>query len=437
MKLFFFKVAICAATLLTLSVSAVAENINLTVGQKFTWPIQNGETAHLKGSHLVRLTDHGQSLDITALAPGSASVSAGPKTLKIFISAESGQNLYLALKKRAQGFLDLSVQMIAGQIVVAGQLHRIEDWQELAYEAKAFKANYIFAAHIDDDLKPAAQKLLRHVVASESLPAPNFLFAPEVRAVISEDYKNLAPVWDSLLAPYGIARTYEKTDFAIKPLVRVNIVVAEVNKSEGQQIGIEWPESVDARLTDKFSGPAQVLVTMHALERAGLGNILASPNLLARSGAEAEFLAGGELPIRVSNHYVHDVVWKRHGIYLKIKPTADFYGRVSIELTTEVSLPDKVYDDIPSLKTDRMSTHFDLAEPRTIVLSGLIRNNWDENTAGLPWLSRIPILGRLFSSKSYSAQRSELVVFVTPEIVKPQDENAVVKMPKGWRENEL
>jgi pilus assembly protein CpaC len=140
---------------------------------------------------------------------------------------------------------------------------------------------------------------------------------------------------------------------------------------------------------------------------------------LCRSGKEAQFLAGGELPIKITAHKRQDVVWKKYGVLLKIKPVADFSGRMSIALETEVSTIDtsNTVDGLPGLLTNRIESHFDLKESRTIALSGLIKHQSGQSSQGLPGLSSVPILGSLFASREFRDDKTELVVFVTPEVV--------------------
>jgi len=118
---------------------------------------------------------------------------------------------------------------------------------------------------------------------------------------------------------------------------------------------------------------------------------------------------------------MQDVVWKKYGIIMKVKPRADFSGKMSISIETEVSSidPSTVGEGVPALFTNKIQSHFDLNESRVIALSGLIKNEQSESSKGLPGLSRIPILGALFSSKDFRDNRTELVVFVRPEVLSP------------------
>jgi pilus assembly protein CpaC len=114
-----------------------------------------------------------------------------------------------------------------------------------------------------------------------------------------------------------------------------------------------------------------------------------------------------------------EVIWKKHGVILKIKPIADLSGRMSIDIETEVSMvqPRSRAEGLPSLSTNRIKTHFDLEGSRTVALSGLLKSVEGRGRSGLPILSELPILGPLFSSRDYLEERTELVFFVTPKLV--------------------
>jgi len=154
-----------------------------------------------------------------------------------------------------------------------------------------------------------------------------------------------------------------------------------------------------------------------------MNKVLANPKLLCRSGEAAHFVAGGEIPIKIMNWKTSDVIWKRYGVILDITPVADLNQGISTKLVTEISLLDEAHtvDHIPGLLTNRIETHFDLRGSKTIALSGLIKSELGKGTTGLPLLSQIPILGELFKSKNYQDNRTELVVFVTPRVISPEN----------------
>ena len=128
-------------------------------------------------------------------------------------------------------------------------------------------------------------------------------------------------------------------------------------------------------------------------------------------------MAGGEFPVKFVNYKVKEVIWKKYGIFLKVKPVADSSGRMTIKIETEVSSINQIIDGIPSLLTHRVSSTFDMNESRTIILSGLLKEQSHETSSGLPFLGQLPILGPLFSSQKFLNERTELLVFVKPEIL--------------------
>lgn len=222
------------------------------------------------------------------------------------------------------------------------------------------------------------------------------------------------------LARLGVGLVEDAGAVTPQPVIRVEIAVAEVRRDRRETLGLRPPTSATAQLLPE--GPrfsAESLFQANFLEESGHGRLLARPNLICRSGAEAEFLAGGEIPVRLIGEQSSTVVWKRYGIMLKVRPLADTSGRISLQLDTEVSTIDKSrdVDGLPGMLTNKVSSHFDLLGPRTIALSGLIQHQDGVSQSGVWGLSSLPILGPLFSSRSWQNLRTELVIFVRPEIL--------------------
>ena len=420
-----------------IAVQAYADDLTLLVGQSRALPAAPNEIVRVKGSHFISVRDDKIKIVATGRAPGEAQIIIGSRDYNIFVTGRKNQNLFTVLRDAVHTMLGLKIEMLDGRVTVTGQPHRLQDWIAISRIAANFDSPYIFRARIDNDVKARALNYFRNQLLSRNLPMPNLIWSPMAHAIIAQSDENLKNLWDEVLAPFGIARVYEKSAMSLKPLVRVKITIAEVNKSAERKLGVDWPDSVQQQLLPQMITPT-LDVKLHALETRGLAQILASPTLLARSGSQASFLAGGEVPVRAATQYYQQVSYKTYGISLKIKPIADYSGRLSIDLTTEISQLDRAnsnsVDQIPAFKTDQMTTHFDLPEPRTIILSGLIDNEWSKDTNDLPLLSHLPILGRLFGSEDFRKQRSELLIFVTPSIVNVQDENQKIQIPqlKNW-----
>ena len=161
-------------------------------------------------------------------------------------------------------------------------------------------------------------------------------------------------------------------------------------------------------------------------ETDGLVNTLAEPNLTALSGETASFLAGGEFPVPVSQSLGSiSVEYKQYGVGLAFTPIVLADGRISMrvrpevsELSAEGSIKLNGFD-VPALVTRRAETTVELGSGQSFMLAGLLRNNTTNNIDKTPFLGDLPILGALFRSSSFRRQETELVIIVTPYLVRP------------------
>jgi pilus assembly protein CpaC len=398
----------------------LADDVVAGVGSSIKIALPSTRTLHVSNGRVVAVDDLGKDMRITGKKPGIATVTTDSKTFFVTVLDVSRWQAYERLKVAISSMEGLSLEIEDSQPVVRGRLLRVQDWVRLS-EAVGRSGRYSFSAQpdplISDDLNLYFNKLF----SANGLPSPDMQLSPAVIR-LSAERMDIGARFDRLLSPYGFAIDTNQGSLTLEPLVRVQILVTEIRKTMMRKLGITWPASVEARLLPSFGAPGKtepLSVQLDALEQSGAGRILASPNLLCRSGKEAQFLAGGEFPIKISTHKTADVIWKRYGVLLKMKPVADFSGRMSIALETEVSTIDSthVIDGVPGLLTNRIESHFDMKGSRTIALSGLIKQESGNSSSGLPGLGSIPILGSLFSSKEYRDEKTELVVFVTPEIV--------------------
>lgn len=172
-------------------------------------------------------------------------------------------------------------------------------------------------------------------------------------------------------------------------------------------------------------GSGRLLGFIDALKENGLAKILAEPNLVAASGQEAEFLAGGEFPIPVPQRENITIVFKKFGVQLKFKPEVLPDGHIRLMVEPEVSELDfsagvaiEGYA-VPSLTTRRARTQLELADGQSFLMAGLFRDDITQVVSKVPLLGDIPILGALFRSTDFQNKRTELVIVVTPQIVKP------------------
>ncbi|MCW8179043.1 type II and III secretion system protein family protein, partial [Verminephrobacter eiseniae] len=168
------------------------------------------------------------------------------------------------------------------------------------------------------------------------------------------------------------------------------------------------------------------------LASQGKASILAQPQLSARNGAKAEFLAGGEYPYVASSINGPTVMFKPYGIRLKITPRVDRNGVIRAEIDSEVSNIDPSISTAagPALSVRRTFTEFNVQNGETMVLSGLMSRKTSQNIDKVPFLGDLPVLGALFRSKRFQNDETELVVFVTPTVINSQSPGLVQRIER-------
>jgi len=173
-------------------------------------------------------------------------------------------------------------------------------------------------------------------------------------------------------------------------------------------------------------GASTISHALRALERNGLVRTLAEPNLTAVSGEAAKFLAGGEYPVPVVNSDGGlSVTYKEYGVGLAFTPMVLSEGRISLKIETEVSELSNAGAvtlsniSIPALKKRQAKSTVELPSGGTLAIAGLMSDDTRQNVDGFPGLKNLPILGTLFRSRDYINKQTELVVMVTPYMVRP------------------
>lgn len=410
----------------------------LRVGETRDLAADRAAAVRVSARGLIRVVDTERGVRVIALKPGQATMVVGTIAYQVRVTLASQKEFAQELERVLQGLMGLSLNRDGAALEVRGTLLRFSDWQRLAEVARRYQGEYIFRARALPDVGKQAMAHFTEVAHAHGFPVLRFRAEPEFIAQLPNASQSLKAAAERSLQPYGIRVETTNSDLALQPLVRTQVVLAEVSRAFSRQLGIKWPSEYQAAILPPLApSESPLMATLQALEARGEGQILASPNLICRSGGEAHFLAGGEFPIRMASRNRQEVVWKQHGVVLHVKPRADFQGAMSLELETEISLLDaaNAVDGVPALKKNTVSSHFDLAGKRTIALSGLLRNESGTSREGVPFLSAIPVLGRLFSSQNYQARKSELVVFVTPEIYTPESSEPPT-MPEGFVRDE-
>ena len=176
-------------------------------------------------------------------------------------------------------------------------------------------------------------------------------------------------------------------------------------------------------------------------ETTGQVTTLANPNLTALSGETATFLAGGEVPIPISQGLgAVSVEYKQYGISLAYTPTVLSDGRISLRVRPEVSQLD--YSNavtlggtrVPGLTSRRAETTLELGSGQSMMIGGLLQNSHNNTIQKTPFLGDLPILGALFRSNGFQRNETELVIIITPYLVKPVNSPSQIALPHdGYR----
>ncbi len=240
----------------------------------------------------------------------------------------------------------------------------------------------------------------------------------------------------------------------VQPQILLKVRFANVDRTKSMQLGLNIFNSSFNQQTSLGTGPAlfpdstghipvaqgvnllllrpdiNLVAEIQALQTANLLEMLAEPNLLSLSGEQASFLAGGEFPFPVvqpsaGGTSAISIQWREYGVRLTFLPLVTPNGTIRLKVAPEVSALDYTNAvtiqgfTIPGLSSRRVTTDVELDSGQSFVIAGLLDNTTTEQLSKVPGISLIPVLGKLFQSKNYTKSNSELLVIITPEVVRP------------------
>jgi pilus assembly protein CpaC len=231
-----------------------------------------------------------------------------------------------------------------------------------------------------------------------------------------------------LLTQAGLTLIASRANFSARTTTTTGSV-----QNGGDGTGLFFSDFLNLFIFDRVHGIAGVL---RALQSTGAFQSLAEPNLIAYNGQEASFLAGGEFPIPVvqGNTGSVTVAFREFGIRLNFTPTIAG-DAIKLRVRPEVSALDFANGvtlagfRIPALTTRRAETSVELRDGQSFAIAGLLDNISENDTDAIPVMSRLPIIGPLFKSKNKRAEQTELMVLITPRLVRPLDPDEVPPLP--------
>jgi pilus assembly protein CpaC len=218
--------------------------------------------------------------------------------------------------------------------------------------------------------------------------------------------------------------------------IQWNVVTQNINSTLGTASLLSGTAPFGSFMAHMLKGGVNVDALIQALEQRQVARSLAEPNLVALSGDTANFLAGGEFPFPVAATLgTITIDWKRFGVGLAFTPTVLGNGLINLKIEPEVSQldPTNVVQvgnvSVPSLIVRRAHTTIELRDGQSFAMAGLLQNTSNANLQQLPWLSDVPVLGALLRSSQYLKKETDLVIIVTPHIVRPARPGDPLRVP--------
>ncbi len=323
------------------------------------------------------------------------------------------------LDRRIRAITDAPVKTYSldGRLVVEGDVPDVETAERIAAVARLYDEEFVNMLRVPGD----------HQVQLE------VVFAEVDRRAIRElglnFLVNTEPFGGSVLGP----NTAETGGAVYVPSGLGNLlnggIVASPTSGTFTVLGL-----VDTAVAD-------IAAVLAVLQQHDLSRILAQPTLVALTGQQAEFLAGGEVPIPVAQFGDRiSVEYKEYGVKVVFVPTVLGDQVIDLRVYVEVSEPDSTNSirvtglELPGFLTRKSESHLRVASGKTFAMAGLLNDRIRATRASIPLLGDIPVLGALFSYVRHERIESELMIFVTPRLVRPLDPEDVPP-PPGWGTN--
>ncbi|MET0365341.1 MAG: type II and III secretion system protein family protein [Sphingobium sp.] len=375
-------------------------------------------------------------------------IAKGPGQSNVTVTTAGGKAIYRAMVrvgtnltsidqmlKLAMPDADITVSTLNNTILLTGTVAAPED------SAEAERLTAAFVGDKTGDKTTVISRLKTATPLTVNLQVRIAEVSKNVSKSIGMNLMTYDPT-SGLKFGLGQGRSIVNGTWAIGGTLATGNGAQGVMNAAGAQIGT-GVSSVTSGTTLAGQGRLfglDILAALDLAEIQGLSTTLANPNLTALSGETASFLAGGELPIPLSTGLGQvSVEFKQYGVSLAFTPTVLADGRISMRVRPEVS--DLDYSAgvtisntaIPGIKTRRAETTVELGSGQSFMIGGLLSTSASNSLDKAPFLGDLPILGNLFKSQSFKRQQSELVIVVTPYLVKPVNARDIKLPTDGFR----
>jgi pilus assembly protein CpaC len=441
--------------------SAARERLTLTLGEQKTinTPSISRIAVGNPGVADVKVLEESNQVLITAMGVGETNLivwdeSDRERTILIRVSARDPWEVTGELKRLLTGVEGIDIKPVGMRVIIDGMVLREEDMKKILKISKFYPQVMSLAT-----LSPTVLDTNIELVNSE-LKNAGMSSARAVRVgnrviltgdVPDENAKKQAKVIADAFTKDVL--NFIKVGIALKKMILVNVDFIEIDKGALTDAGIKWgnlmsfgaeveAEGVwDGSHTKPLLGTYTVTgnygLNINLLKNNQRSRILAQPKLLCRSGEKAEFLAGGEIALPIVTANSSTVEYKKYGLILNISPFIDNYDNIATAIEVENSNIADFVNGIPNFQTSRVKTSINISNGQTIALSGLVSFTHSKSVDKVPGIGSIPILGELFKSRNFRRDESELVIFVTPQVItpeSPENQKIIDNMQEKYKE---
>lgn len=449
-------------------------NITLASGESRVIPIRGLIRVAINDPEVAEVTVFGSDeLYILAKNPGKTDIFAWTRDKKrnIKILVKSSGDLEAMIKKAYPG-ANVTITMAKGILLLAGTVK--DEAEKFGVERLALS----FSQKVENALRVSWETGSGNIPKSQSEEVENLIAIPGVKVIIKGESLVLdgeVPDQNKADRARKIASLYS-TDIidllSIKnPLqVQIEAQILDMDRTEMERIGVNWrtsdtdlegainfQEMVGKTNVDKIdpeklnpyfdtvkvgtmSRSESFSATLHSLINHGKGKIVASPKLTTLSGERATLNVGGQIPVPqttyIDNRTEVSILWERWGIIVEIEPLVTDDDNISTRIRTEISTLDRAngivvgQSLVPAKKSRVAETSVSSKCGETIVISGLIQKEQSEVVKKIPLLGDIPALGKLFQHREKTDENRELLIFLTPRVVKAGEDGRILEEAK-------
>lgn len=396
----------------------------------------------------VKIISEGRQILITATGKGTTDVLTwdmyGKQTSTVVQVILKDVRL---IRNEVEGILGevegVDVRVVGERVVIDGEVYTRRDFERIKTVAAIYPSEVTMLARMSSSVtRLIASEINRSLmkngyadVRAEGIGSKIFLEGTVLKQDDLDTIDKLANAYFdtcvNLIRVGGVA----------EDLVLIDIHFVELGKQFLEKVGMDWDDGARFEITDlqytidlvksgADSGSLNIEAArnfganLNLLESNAIARTLAHPVLVCKSGEEAEFVAGGEIPIVLILADRAVVEYKKYGIILKVSPLAHRDGRVSAAVEAESSALDAAVtvNDYPGILTRSVDTYVTMDRDKVLVLSGLVDQRDAKAVDKVPVIGSFPILGELFKSRDFTNNDTELVIFLTARLMSPESE---------------